>query len=256
MPQSSPSCVVPRRCSPACRRRWRPRRRRADDTSAVRERDVTLRDHRRRHAHRTPLRTRSRWASRSAHMYPADASELVPAGRELAAAGYMALAFNFRGYATRRGQADREGADRHRSAAAELQRPSARGTSSSSAQAWAGRPRSSPRENQEPLAVVAVSAPSTIHGSRRAPRRDARPASGPADGVARRRAGVRRRWRSSSARCPTRRTRRSTTATRTAPTFSTTVRSRSMRSSCSSSGTLPRPTVPTASPETMSDETR
>jgi len=34
-----------------------------------------------------------------AHMYPADATSWYPVARKLAAAGYMALAFNFRGYA-------------------------------------------------------------------------------------------------------------------------------------------------------------
>ena len=33
-----------------------------------------------------------------AHMYPADASSWYPAARKLAEAGYLALAFNFRGY--------------------------------------------------------------------------------------------------------------------------------------------------------------
>jgi len=34
-----------------------------------------------------------------AHMYPADATSWYPVARKLASAGYMALAFNFRGYA-------------------------------------------------------------------------------------------------------------------------------------------------------------
>jgi pimeloyl-ACP methyl ester carboxylesterase len=38
-----------------------------------------------------------------AHMFPADAASWYPAARRLAQAGYMALAFNFRGYATSEG---------------------------------------------------------------------------------------------------------------------------------------------------------
>lgn len=39
-----------------------------------------------------------------AHMFPADATSWYPAARRLAQAGYMSLAFNFRGYATSEGE--------------------------------------------------------------------------------------------------------------------------------------------------------
>lgn len=46
-----------------------------------------------------------------AHMYPADATSWYPLGRRLAAAGYAALAFNFRGYDGSQGPKDVSKAD-------------------------------------------------------------------------------------------------------------------------------------------------
>ncbi len=74
----------------------------AEDTSGVRERNVrfdtsdglTLTGR---------LFGRGKVGVTLAHMFPADASSWYPAARRLARAGYMAVAFNFRGYAASQG---------------------------------------------------------------------------------------------------------------------------------------------------------
>jgi pimeloyl-ACP methyl ester carboxylesterase len=73
-----------------------------DGTSGVRERDV-------RFDTSDDLTLTGRLFGRAkvgvtlAHMFPADATSWYPAARRIARAGYMAVAFNFRGYATSEG---------------------------------------------------------------------------------------------------------------------------------------------------------
>ena len=99
-----------------------------------------------------------------AHMFPADATSWYPAARRLAAAGYMAIAFNFRGYATSEGDKQIANAPTDIKAATDfLRRSNARdvvfvgASMGATASIVAG-------ETMDPLAVVSVSAPLRFMG--------------------------------------------------------------------------------------------
>ena len=99
-----------------------------------------------------------------AHMYPADARSWYPAAVELARAGYMALAFNFRGYADSekpvqivKAPIDIAGAD------AFLRSQGARDVVYVGA-SMGGTASIIAAQDQKPLAVVAVSAPTNFRG--------------------------------------------------------------------------------------------
>jgi pimeloyl-ACP methyl ester carboxylesterase len=93
------------------------------------------------------------------HMYPADARSWYGSAKELAAAGYMALAFNFRGYADSDGEkSPSKAAIDVRAAIAELQDRGARDVALVGA-SMGGTASIVAAEDRTPLAVVAISAP-------------------------------------------------------------------------------------------------
>ncbi len=94
-----------------------------------------------------------------AHMYPADATSWYPAARKIAAAGYMALAFNFRGYGGSEGQkvipktpADIDAARRFLKSRGARQFAFVGASMGGTASIVAA-------ETQNPMAVVSISAP-------------------------------------------------------------------------------------------------
>lgn len=98
------------------------------------------------------------------HMFPADATSWYPAARRIARAGYMALAFNFRGYGDSggskqivRGPTDIEAAQRY------LERRGARDVAFVGA-SMGGTASLVAADGSEALAVVAVSAPARFMG--------------------------------------------------------------------------------------------
>ncbi len=94
-----------------------------------------------------------------AHMYPADARSWYAAGKEIAAAGYMTLAFNFRGYADSDGERSPSKAPIDiRAAIAELRERGARDVALVGA-SMGGTASIVAAEDRAPLAVVAVSPP-------------------------------------------------------------------------------------------------
>jgi pimeloyl-ACP methyl ester carboxylesterase len=99
-----------------------------------------------------------------AHMFPADATSWYPAARRIAKAGYMVLAFNFRGYATSegdkqiaKGPMDIEAASRF------LARAGARDVAFVGA-SMGGTASIIAAETLDPLCVVSVSAPLRFMG--------------------------------------------------------------------------------------------
>jgi pimeloyl-ACP methyl ester carboxylesterase len=95
-----------------------------------------------------------------AHMYPADATSWYPAARRIASAGYMALAFNFRGYADSEGETVIRKAPEDVLAAADfLKRSGAKDVAFVGASMGGTASVMAAAESQEALAVVAVSAP-------------------------------------------------------------------------------------------------
>ena len=94
-----------------------------------------------------------------AHMYPADAESWYGPAKELAAAGYLALAFNFRGYADSEGEkSPSKAALDVRAAVAELQDRGAKDVALVGA-SMGGTASIVASEDRIPLAVVAISAP-------------------------------------------------------------------------------------------------
>lgn len=93
------------------------------------------------------------------HMYPSDAKSWYPAAEQLASAGYMALAFNFRGYADSDGEkAPSKAALDVRAGIAELKERGARDIALVGA-SMGGTASIVAAEDRIPLAVVAISAP-------------------------------------------------------------------------------------------------
>jgi pimeloyl-ACP methyl ester carboxylesterase len=100
-----------------------------------------------------------------AHMYPADATSWYPAARRIASAGYMALAFNFRGYADSEGDTViAKGPDDIRAAADFLKRSGARDVVFVGASMGGTASIMAGAATQDPLAIVAVSAPLRFRG--------------------------------------------------------------------------------------------
>jgi esterase/lipase len=94
-----------------------------------------------------------------AHMYPADAESWYEPAEEIAAAGYMALAFNFRGYADSEGEkSPSKAAIDVRAAVAELQDRGAKDVALVGA-SMGGTASIVASDDRIPLAVVAISAP-------------------------------------------------------------------------------------------------
>jgi alpha/beta superfamily hydrolase len=100
-----------------------------------------------------------------AHEYPVnDASGWYTPAREFARAGYMGLAFNFRGYGSSDGpKAIEKATSDVQAAMAELKERGARDVVLVGA-SMGGTASIIAAENQEPLAVVAISAPTTFMG--------------------------------------------------------------------------------------------
>jgi pimeloyl-ACP methyl ester carboxylesterase len=100
-----------------------------------------------------------------AHMYPADATSWYPAARRIASAGYMALAFNFRGYADSEGETViSKGPGDIRAAADFLKRSGARDVVFVGASMGGTASIMAGAETQDPLAIVSVSAPLRFRG--------------------------------------------------------------------------------------------
>lgn len=94
-----------------------------------------------------------------AHMYPADARSWYGGAEALAEAGYMTLAFNFRGYAPSEGdKSPSKAADDVRGATAALRREGAKHVALVGA-SMGGTASIVAAEDREALAVVAISAP-------------------------------------------------------------------------------------------------
>jgi pimeloyl-ACP methyl ester carboxylesterase len=99
-----------------------------------------------------------------AHMYPADATSWYPVARKLAAAGYMALAFNFRGYADSQGQKNAPKTPIDVTAARDfLRRSGARDVVFIGA-SMGGTASIVAAQADDPIAVVTVSAPLRFMG--------------------------------------------------------------------------------------------
>lgn len=135
----------------------------ADDGPKVRERDVRF-DNEDGQTLTGRLFGRGKVGVTLAHMYPADATSWYPAARRLAGAGYMALAFNFRGYATSEGDKQIAEAPEDITAAIRfLRRAGARdivvagASMGATASIMVG-------ETKDPLAVVSISAPLRFMG--------------------------------------------------------------------------------------------
>lgn len=93
------------------------------------------------------------------HMYPSDAKSWYEPAKDLAAAGYMALAFNFRGYADSDGEkAPSKASTDVRAAVAELKDRGARNVALVGA-SMGGTASIVAADDRTPLAVVAISAP-------------------------------------------------------------------------------------------------
>jgi dienelactone hydrolase len=94
-----------------------------------------------------------------AHMYPADAESWYGPAKKFAAAGYMALAFNFRGYADSEGEkSPSKAAIDVRAASAELMDRGAKDVALVGA-SMGGTAALVAADDSTPLAVVAISAP-------------------------------------------------------------------------------------------------
>lgn len=135
----------------------------AEDTSGVRERNVrfdtsdglTLTGR---------LFGRSKVGVTLAHMFPADSTSWYPAARRFARAGYMALAFNFRGYATSQGDKEIGKTPRDIEAAMRfLKRSGARDVAFAGA-SMGGTASLVAAEQLATLAVVSISAPLRFMG--------------------------------------------------------------------------------------------
>lgn len=99
-----------------------------------------------------------------AHMFPADATSWYPAARRLARAGYMSVAFNFRGYATSEGDKQVGKAPTDIDAAMRfLRRAGARDVAFVGA-SMGGTASIIAAETLDPLAVVSVSGPLRFMG--------------------------------------------------------------------------------------------
>lgn len=135
----------------------------ADDTPAVRERNVRF-DTGEGLTLTGRLFGRGKVGVTLAHMFPADATSWYPAARRLAAAGYMALAFNFRGYATSEGDKQIARAPDDIEAAMDfLRRSGARDVVFVGA-SMGGTASIVAGATMDPLAVVSVSAPLRFMG--------------------------------------------------------------------------------------------
>jgi pimeloyl-ACP methyl ester carboxylesterase len=99
-----------------------------------------------------------------AHMLPSDATSWYPAARKMAAAGYLALAFNFRGYDGSQGSKNTAGAPKDLKAARDMiiqqgaQSIVLVGASTGATAAIAAAPA------LDPLAIVAISPPLRFAG--------------------------------------------------------------------------------------------
>jgi alpha-beta hydrolase superfamily lysophospholipase len=99
-----------------------------------------------------------------AHMYPADATSWYPFARKLAGAGYMALAFNFRGYASSEGQKNIPKTVVDIAAAKQFLRRSGAKDVAFVGASMGGTASIAAAETEDPMAVVAVSAPLRFMG--------------------------------------------------------------------------------------------
>jgi pimeloyl-ACP methyl ester carboxylesterase len=99
-----------------------------------------------------------------AHMYPADATSWYPAAERIAEAGYMTLAFNFRGFGSSGGTKQILQAPVDVDAAKDyLQKRGARNVAYIGA-SMGGTASIIAGDKQEPLAIVAISAPTRFMG--------------------------------------------------------------------------------------------
>jgi alpha-beta hydrolase superfamily lysophospholipase len=99
-----------------------------------------------------------------AHMYPAEAPSWYPFARKLAAAGYMALAFNFRGFADSQGQKNiPKTVDDIGAAKRFLRRSGAKDVAFVGA-SMGGTASIAAAVTEDPMAVVSVSAPLRFMG--------------------------------------------------------------------------------------------
>jgi pimeloyl-ACP methyl ester carboxylesterase len=99
-----------------------------------------------------------------AHMFPSDATSWYPAARRLAGAGYMALAFNFRGYSTSQGDKEVANAPRDIEAAMGFLRDTNARDVVFVGASMGGTASIIAAEGLDPLAVVSISAPLRFMG--------------------------------------------------------------------------------------------
>jgi pimeloyl-ACP methyl ester carboxylesterase len=132
-------------------------------SSGVRERNVTFTT-----ADGTRLTGRlfgqSRVGVTLAHMFPADARSWYPAARRIAKAGYMTLAFNFRGYLGSQGPKQIAKAPTDLAAAAKFLESSGAHDIAFVGASMGGTASIIEAETLNPLAVVTVSAPLNFMG--------------------------------------------------------------------------------------------
>jgi pimeloyl-ACP methyl ester carboxylesterase len=99
-----------------------------------------------------------------AHMFPADATSWYPAAARIAKAGYMALAFNFRGYGTSEGDKEVGRTPRDIEAAVRYLRSAGARDVAFVGASMGGTASIISAETQPALAVVSVSAPLRFMG--------------------------------------------------------------------------------------------
>lgn len=99
-----------------------------------------------------------------AHMFPADATSWYPAARRIARAGYMALAFNFRGYATSEGDKQVDEAPTDIRAAEDFLRASEARDVAFVGASMGGTASIIAAEDADALAIVSVSSPLRFMG--------------------------------------------------------------------------------------------
>ena len=99
-----------------------------------------------------------------AHMFPSDATSWYPAARRLAGAGYMALAFNFRGYATSGGDKEAANAPTDIEAAMRFLRGAKARDVVFIGASMGGTASMVAAERFDPVAVVSISAPLRFMG--------------------------------------------------------------------------------------------
>ncbi|MGH2758340.1 MAG: alpha/beta hydrolase [Actinomycetota bacterium] len=134
-----------------------------EDAPAVQERDVRFRT-------TDDLTLTGRLFGRGkvgvtlAHMFPSDATSWYPAARRLAGAGYMTLAFNFRGYATSQGDKEVANAPKDIAAAMGFLRDADARDVAFVGASMGGTASIVAAEQLDPVAVVSISAPLRFMG--------------------------------------------------------------------------------------------